>query len=207
MRHSQCFSPSLFYSAGMGLASPGTDKGDHGDKARYRTGGRDQALRRRRRRRQCQPAHPGRLLLLPAGPERLRQDHDLAHDRRPRGGDRGRHHPGQRKHHQPAPGQPRHGDDVPELRAVSAPRLHRQRGLQPAHARRRQGHPPRARPRHAEARPDGAVRRPAAGAALGRPAAARGAGARADHRPAGAAARRAVVGARSLPAHRACARS
>ena len=56
-------------------------------------------------------------------------------------------------------------------------------------------------PRHAEARPDGAFRRPAAGPAFGWPAAARGAGARADHRPAGAAARRAVVGARSLPAH------
>ena len=58
-----------------------------------------------------------------------------------------------------------------------------------------------ARPRHAEARPDGALRRPAAGPAFGRPAAARGAGARADHRPAGAAARRAALGARPLPAH------
>ena len=65
-----------------------------------------------------------------------------------------------------AAGQPRHGDDVPELCAVSAPRLHRQRGLQPAHARRRQGHAPLACPRHAEARPDGAFRRPAAGASF-----------------------------------------
>ena len=55
--------------------------------------------------------------------------------------------------------------------------------------------------RAAEARADGALRRPAAGPALGRPAAARGAGARADHRSAGAAARRAAVGARPVPAH------
>ena len=31
-----------------------------------------------------EPDHPARLLLLPAGPQRLRQDHDPAHDRRSR---------------------------------------------------------------------------------------------------------------------------
>ena len=42
------------------------------------------------------------------------------------------------------PARARHGDDVPELRAVPASRLRRQRRLQPEDARRRQGDAPRA---------------------------------------------------------------
>ena len=48
---------------------------------------------------------------------------------------------GDREHHRPAAGRARHGDDVPELRAVPASRLRRQRRLQPEDARRRQGRP------------------------------------------------------------------
>ena len=173
----------------------------HGEKARHRTGGLDQALRRSAGRGLDQSAHTCRFLLLPSGAFGLRQDNDAAHDRGPRGSERGRRHPGVGEHHQPAAGRARHGDDVPELRAVPSSRLHRQRRLQPQDARHRQGHPPRPRARHAEAGADGAFCRPTAGPALGRPAAAGGACPRLDHRSAGAAARRAAVGARSFPAH------
>ena len=106
------------------------------------------------------------------------------------------------QHHPPAARRARHGDDVPELRAVPAPQRARQRGLQPAACA--------ASPR-VDARGPGArscwswwrwtryaQRKPAA--ALGRPAAAGGAGARADHRAARAAAGRAALGARPVPA-------
>ena len=53
---------------------------------------RQQALRHHARRRRCQPQDPRRQLLLPAGAVRLRQDQHAAHDRRPRGDQRGRRH-------------------------------------------------------------------------------------------------------------------
>ncbi len=82
-----------------------------------------QALRRRHaaRRRPDRPAHRQRQLLLPARPVRLRQEHHAAHGGGPRIGLRRRHPAGQPQHHQPAGRGARHGDDVPELRAVSAP--------------------------------------------------------------------------------------
>ena len=67
-----------------------------------------------------QPDHSARLLLLPARPVGLRQDHDPAHDRRARDADLGRD-----LHRRPdggrqAAGRARHGDDVPELCALPA---------------------------------------------------------------------------------------
>ena len=80
---------------------------------------------------------PGRHLLLPARAVGLRQDLDAAHDRRPRERLRRRHPARQQRRHRSAAGQARHRDDVPELRAVPASRLRRQRRLQPQDEGRR----------------------------------------------------------------------
>ena len=77
--------------------------------------------------------------------------------------------------------------------------VRRQRRLQPAHARRRQGRAPGAGARDARQGAARPARRPHAGAALGRPAAAGRARARDHHQPARAAAGRAAVGARRVP--------
>ena len=137
-------------ASGTGLATPLLSSGtarvfmSSGDlelvkvTKRYGTtdgGGRDRPARSR-------PSY----LLLPARPVRLRQDLDAADDRRPRGRERGRHRCSAPERHRPAAGQARHRDDVPELRAVPAPRLHRQRRLLAEDAGRRQGDPPGARP-------------------------------------------------------------
>ena len=68
-------------------------------------------------------------LLLPARPIGLRQDHVAAHARRPRDRDGGRHPARQCQRHRPAAGGARHGDDVPELRALPASVGRRERRL------------------------------------------------------------------------------
>ena len=108
---------------------------------------------------------------------------------------------GGRQRHGPAARQARHGDDVPELRAVPASVRARQRRLQPQDGGRRQGR--RATPRRTtccELVAMARLRRAPAGAAVGRPAAARRARPRAHHRAADPAAGRAALRARSLPA-------
>ena len=74
---------------------------------------------------------PGELLTL-LGPSRLRQDHDLAHDRRLSGAERRQHFssPGATSPHVPA-NAARYRLCVPELRAVSASDHLRQRRLRP----------------------------------------------------------------------------
>ena len=86
-----------------------------------------------------------RRLLLPARAVGLRQDLDPADDRRPRERQRRRHPDRRRQRDRPAARQARHGDDVPELRAVPASELPRQRRLLAEDARRRQGDAARAR--------------------------------------------------------------
>jgi len=103
---------------------------------------------RRRRRGQCQTAYPPGsfcCLLVPSG---LRQDHALLMIAATRKSTDGRHHSRQREHHprtSPICRRPTSGTAMifPELTAVSASRLHRQCGLQPAHSRPSAGHPPR----------------------------------------------------------------
>ena len=143
---------------------------------------------------------PKAELQLPAGPQRVRQDLDAAHDRRARGHQRGRPADRRPQRHRPAAIGARHGDDVPELRPVSASQLPRQRRLRPEDARRGEGRAARRGARVARSGADGRLCRAAAGPALGRPAAAHRARARADHAAARAAARRAAVGARPVPA-------
>ena len=116
----------------------------HGPVRQSRTRPRQQTLRRDARRRRDRPARARRRLLLPARPLGLRQDLHPADDRRPRDGQRRRHPDRRRQRHRPAAGQARHGDDVPELRAVPASQLRRQRRLLAEDARRRQGEAARA---------------------------------------------------------------
>ena len=163
--------------------------------------GRHQALRRDHRGQGSQPDHPARLLLLPAGAQRLRQDHDPAHDRRPR-----------EAHRAATSGSAaRSVVGLPPVERGTAMMFqsyalfpHRSVLDNVAFALKMRG--VGTAERHAKAREllakvqleKFADRLPAA--ALGRPAAARGAGARADHQSARAAARRAAVGARRIPA-------
>ena len=120
--------PSYFTVLAWGLLPE-----DDGDEARHRTGGPDQALRRHRWRSTMSacafPAGSYCCLLGPSGcgkttTLRMIAGHEEASD--------GDIILGTREHHPPAAGGARHGDDVPELRAVPASRLHRQRRLQPA---------------------------------------------------------------------------
>ena len=173
----------------------------HGGTRQSRTRACHQALWRDGRGRRDRPARARRRLLLPARPVGLRQDLDAAHDRRPRKRQRRRHPDRRGQRHRPAARQARHGDDVPELRAVPASELPRQCRLLAEDARRRQGDAARDRRWSSSSssrwRPYAAAR---ARAAVRRPAAARRAGARAHHPSADPAARRAAFGARSFPA-------
>ena len=109
---------------------------------------------------------------------------------------------GAQERHRDAAGRPRHRDDVPELRAVSASQRARQRRVLAEDARRRQGRAARqGDARMLELVAMTSICGAPAGAAVGRPAAARRARPRADHRAADPPARRAAVGARSVPAH------
>ena len=168
----------------------------HGSAGRDPARAGDQAVRPDGRGPGHRACDPARLLLLPARALGLRQDDDPADDRGPRGAERGPGADRRRRRHRARAGRPRHRDDVPELRAVPAHDRARQRRLQPAHARGRQGGAPRAGAGDAGAGASGGVRRPDAGAALGWPAAAGGARPGPDHQPPGAAARRAALGAR-----------
>jgi len=145
------------------------------------------------------PEGDGGKLLLPARPLRLRQDVHAPDDRGPRGGDRRRHHPRRPADRRLAAGRAHDGDDVPELRALPASELPRQRRLLLEDEGRGQGRTARARPRRARARPHGGLRRAAAGSPLGRPAAAGGAGPSTGDRAVDPPARRAAVGARPVP--------
>ena len=172
--------------------------------AEHRARRRHQALRRRRSRSttSTSPIPHGTYCCL-LGPSRLRQDHDPAHDRRPRDADRrATIRIGGDERRRPAAGAPRHRDDVPVLRAV--PASHRASTTSPSTCKMRgvgQGGARAAGAGACSARVHmRRLRRPRAGAALGRPAAARRARPRADHQPARAAARRAALGARRVPA-------
>ena len=74
-------------------------------------------LRRRRRR---QPRDPRRRVHRPRRPVRLRQVDAAAHDRRARGGDRGRDPDRRPRRDRPRAAPPRHRDGLPELRALPA---------------------------------------------------------------------------------------
>ena len=83
----------------------------------------------------------GRRLLLSARPVGLRQDVDAPNDRRPRDRDRRRHPDRRDQRHRIAASQARHGDDVPELRALPPSLLRRQCRLLPQDEGRRQDDP------------------------------------------------------------------
>ena len=142
------------------------------------------------------------------GPSRLRQDHDPAHDRRPRDADQ-RATSGSAARSSSACRRSQRGTAMMFQSYALFPHLQRARqcGLRPEDARRRQGRAPRAAREMLSQGAARAVRRPHAGPALGRPAAAGGAGPRADHQSARAAARRAAVGARRVSCGCACAAS
>ncbi len=171
-----------------------TDGGDRDSAAAHRRGG--EKIRCLQGGGPAVARHQGRRVFRAAGPERLRQDHAVAHARRLRDAGRGPH-PARRQGHRagaaaPAPGQ----HDVPELRAVSPSHRARQHRVR-AEARRHAGR----RNRDAGGRTGGAgqargPREAQARSALRRPEAARGAGALAGAAAAGAAARRAPGGTR-----------
>ena len=149
-----------------------------------------QGVRRLHRGEVPRPGGSPGLVLRAARPVRVRQDDDPAHGRR--AGDADVRHDPPRRHRGDvreavqATGQHR----VPELRAVPAPRHHREHRVRPQAARRLR-HRAAGR-RDAGAGGAGAAGPQEAGPAVRRPAAARGAGPRADQPARGAAARRAA---------------
>ena len=137
-----------------------------------------------------------RRVLCAARPLRLRQEHDLAHPRRPRRADRGPGFHRRPGHHGGGRARPRHRHGVPELRALSAHDGVREHRLPARDGEAAEG---RDRPGGAGGRAksrDRASARPQARAIVRRPAAALRAGPR--HRPQGAAvpARRAALQSR-----------
>ena len=159
----------------------------------HRAARRREGLRRRHRRRPRGPRRGRRQLLLPARPVRMRQDLDPADGRGPRGDQRGKDPDRRARRRRSDAGPAPDGHDVPELRAVPAPELPRQRRVQPADAGHAEGRAPRRRAREARAGPHGRLPPADALAALRRTAAAGRARPRARHQPLGAPARRAAL--------------
>ena len=137
---------------------------------------RYQEVRRGHRRRRPESLDRGRGVHGPGGPVGLRQDHQPADDRRPRGHHRGHpldRRPGRQRHR--AQGS-RHRDGLPELRALPPHERLRQPGLRPQAAQGRQeGDRPARQGGGRDDPADGTPRAQAQGA-LRRPAPARRAG-------------------------------
>ena len=154
------------------------------------------------------PGDAARRVLRAAGPVRLRQDHDAAHDRRLRGPDRRPRLPRRRGRHGAPAVQARRQHRLPVLRALPAPERREERRVRArAAARSPRTRSARARTRRSSScsSATSAKRKPAP--AVRRPAAARRARPRARQPAARAAPRRAARRARPAPAQAAADRA
>ena len=130
-----------------------SEGGSNAGRGRHPSRGCDETLRRHDGGRRSHAVDPARELLRHVGAERLRQDHDAAHDRRVREPDGRARLPRRLRRHRRAALQARRQHRLSVLRAVPAPDGREERRVRPRAQEGLQGGDPQARRRRARARP------------------------------------------------------